>query len=263
MGKIVKIMAMGVGAVGVFGGSVAVFLMSRGDLNQEGLSQVPVIGSFFQVPELAEGGGTGGESASSEGAGVTGEDAGSSGDTSSGASDGTGGSTDDGTASLDIPELFDEADIASLLTELRATRSVYQNKLAAVAATGQKQEIEAREMRDRKQHIEKMLEDIQLAQDELARERARIEQDVVRYEASEVENIKALAKLQENADPVKVAETILEMLDGGDDTGIKILSEMSDRKAGKVISEFAKEDAARVVLKMTQLAKSSAQDGQE
>ncbi len=249
MGKLVKIAALGVGAVGVFSGSVALFLMSRGDLNREGLSRVPVVGSFFPAPDPVD------DPASPEG------DAESEGEPGESASTGDAGAdavtTTDAAAAekTNVPsrprsELFDRAgayepgEMDTILADLAQARASYDSRLSGLDSRDAALDIEAEELSDRRAQLQQLVDSLELERVELVRERKRMEQSWVKFEESEAANIKKLGKKLEGMAPDKLSAALDEMEKSD---VVKILSSMNDRRAAKVFDAMAPEDAAEIM----------------
>ncbi len=241
MGQVLKIVALGAGALGVFSGSVAVLLIARGDMNRQGLSQVPLLNSFIEAPEAPE------------------EEEGSEGDPAEADPESDPDEVDENTADetadrSDLPDLFDrpgvfeEGELDRLVAELRQTRTTYREREAAMQQTDRQREFEEREIRDRRRHVESLLEELRLGQAELDRERQRLQQDMVRYDAAEKKNMKLVAEQFENMKPDEAARALTEM---EEDEVVKVLAEMAARKSGKIMGAFEPAYAARIAHKMS------------
>ncbi len=252
MSGVLKIAGMGIGATVVFSGSVALMLFSRGDLNREGLSRVPVIGNFIDIPdedvpmlpegiELPEGAP---DLADSEPSPPSGPD-----DTPPEPV----GEVDE--ISRDIfgrGDVYDPGELGALVAELRDAKDRYRTRLAALDATEDRLDIVAEELADRREHLEGLREEVELGRVELERERARLEQDRVLYSEGETENFKSIAKTYDMMSPEEAVAGLGE-LDVED--AVKVLTEMNSRKAGKVLAAFPPAKMGEITRKMKGLVR--------
>lgn len=247
MGKILKTAALGIGAVGVFSGSVAIFMMSRGELNREGLSRLPVVGGFVPAPET--------EASDTESDTESDSNAGESEATQAPATDDAAKTSPGGDDKKETPaqprsDLFDRADafesgeMEALLADLTNARESYRARLSGLDSRDRALSIEAEELVDRRAQLQQLVDSVELDRVELERERKRMEQGWVRFEETEAANIKKLGKKLEGMAPDKLSKALGEM----DRTDVvKILSAMNDRRAAKVFDAMTAEEAAQVM----------------
>jgi len=227
--KVLKIAGLGAGALGVFAGSTALFLMSRGDLNARGLSRIPLVGEIVEAPdEPPPPDPARQEVLEQEGADPRRD-------------------TPPSESIFARPGVFERGEIDEILAELREAREAYRAKLAS--AEGRSEDLDRREeeIRDRRDGLEQMLESVRLGRLELQRERSRFEKDVVRFSQAQASNMKTIATQYESMDPEAAAQAVGEL---PDDEVVLILSQMSPRKAGKLLQALDPAHAARITERM-------------
>jgi flagellar motility protein MotE (MotC chaperone) len=250
--KIVKIVALVVGAALVYGGALFLFVRLRGPLAPESAARarkVPVLGRLVPAgapdvapPEAGHKPGSEGPSAPPAAAPEKPREQ-------------PGEAARSGAAAPPVPM----EEVAILLRELRAARKELKRREDALQTLEQGLTRQQAEDLDRRKDLERMLTEVAKEKETLLEERRRRgEEDQARaasdagLQAQEQKNLKAVAQVYESMG-AEAAAGSLKALE--DDLAARILMLMNPRKSGKVMDQLPPEKAAALSRAMKSLEK--------
>lgn len=225
-GSIVLAVALTLGAVLVFVGTLAGLLAAKGQLNKEGLSRfhgLPVVGRYFPEPAPADA------------------------STVAGASGGP-------KASVGQPERlgagWSAGEIRRLMDEAQKFRDEYRSKMEGLKTHEKRLEAIELDLARKRGEIEAVKKAVKKAWEELRQARQVLDKDKVVFLESERKNLKRMAKVYE-AMPADSAAATMAAVE--EDTVVKLMFLMSERSAGKVLAALSPEVAGRITEKMRKM----------